>query len=76
MRAPVTVLADWAKDATSDTARVAVLRYLLEGELYRRVADKLRRDELRGWMAELPDSCLAAFTEQEQIQIRREDLGW
>ena len=70
MRAPVTVLADWAKDATSKTVRVAVLRYLLEGELYRRLADELTRDGLRGWMDDLPDSCLAAFSEQEQIQIR------
>lgn len=68
--APVIALADWAMTAESEDSRVAVLRYLLEGDLRRHLAQQLQSQDGYSWLRDIPDSCLARFSGQEQLQIR------
>lgn len=70
MRAPIIALTDWARAAEPGDSSVAVLRYLLEGELGRGLAQELRRDGRPSWLDDISDSCLAGFSEQEKLQIR------
>ena len=59
LNAPSQLMAEWARQASGDQTRRAVLQYILDGELRREVASKIIQEGIEGtWLRNLTESPL------------------
>ena len=69
--APAREMAQWAIDADTDAKRLAVLKYILEGEQHRELAAELRPQLEGTWLVNVAYSKLwTEFDYSEQLQLR------
>lgn len=68
--APVKDMVDWALDAQADDQQLAVINYLLHGELNYEFAEKLRGEGRYSWLAEIRAcSSFQMLNREEQEQV-------
>lgn len=70
LRAPASLLANWIMGAQARSTRSAGLRYVLEGELGREVAEILRERKRGTWLEALNHEDLRSYGFEEQEQFR------